>query len=76
MSLFDVGVVRTTPSAALVLEGSPDSADWEGGTSFLGDILQVIGKKLPKAAPGRMNKGIQSHVFEISDGGYIYLNCT
>ena len=30
MSLFDVGVVRITPSAALVLEGSPDSADWEG----------------------------------------------
>jgi hypothetical protein len=30
VSLFDVGVVRTTPSAALMLEGSPDSADWEG----------------------------------------------
>ena len=30
MTLFDVGVVRVTPRAALVLEGSPDSAEWEG----------------------------------------------
>ena len=30
MSLFDSGVIRITPSAALMLEGSPDSSDWEG----------------------------------------------
>lgn len=30
MSLFNLGAVRITPSAALMLEGSPDSSDWEG----------------------------------------------
>ena len=31
MSLFDPGVIRITPSAALMMrEGSPDSSDWEG----------------------------------------------
>ena len=30
MPLFDIGTVRITPSALLVLEGSPDSPEWEG----------------------------------------------
>jgi hypothetical protein len=30
VSLFDPGVIRMTPSAALMLEGSPESANWEG----------------------------------------------
>jgi hypothetical protein len=30
VALFEVGVIRITPSAALMLEGSPDSTHWEG----------------------------------------------